>query len=154
MISVSGLGAAPHGGVLGAEYRSDMHILSRRAHGALDYIVGLLLIIAPKIFGFDDGGIAARIPVTLGIITIVYSLFTNYELGLFKLLPFRAHLTLDVISGIFLAISPWAFQFADRVWVPHVVVGLIELAAVFMTYSGTSEHHHHHPGAPGSAARM
>jgi hypothetical protein len=131
-----------------------MHILSRRAHGALDYIVGLLLIIAPKILGFDDGGIAARVPVTLGIITIVYSLFTNYELGLFKLLPFRAHLTLDVISGIFLAISPWVFQFADRVWVPHVVVGLIELGAVFMTHTGTSEHHHHHPGSPGSPARM
>lgn len=129
-----------------------MHIISRRAHGALDYIIGILLVLAPKILGFDDGGVAARIPVILGIITIVYSLFTNYELGLFKMIPFRGHLTLDVISGIFLAISPWLFQFADRVWVPHLVVGLIELGTVFMTSTGASEHHHHHPGT-GTPAR-
>lgn len=125
-----------------------MHIISRRAHGALDYIIGILLVLAPKILGFDDGGIAARIPVILGIITIVYSLFTNYELGLFKMIPFRGHLTLDVIGGLFLAISPWLFQFADRVWVPHLVVGLIELGTVFMTSTGASEHHHPGTGTP------
>jgi hypothetical protein len=126
-----------------------MNILSRRAHGALDYIVGGLLILAPKIFGFE-GGIESQIPVILGISTIVYSLLTNYEMGLIKVLPFRAHLTLDVLSGIFLAASPWLFQFADRVWVPHLIVGLLELGAVFMTGTGASEHHHHHhhPGAP------
>lgn len=124
-----------------------MNILSRRAHGALDYVVGVLLILAPKLFGFS-GGIEAQIPVVLGIATIVYSLITNYELGLIKVLPFRAHLTLDVLSGIFLAASPWLFQFADRVWLPHVIVGLFELGSVMMTGTGASEHHHHHPGAP------
>lgn len=109
-----------------------MHI-SRRTHGVLDYLVGILLIVAPKLFGFDTGGIESRLPVTLGIITLVYSLCTNYELGLFRILPFRGHLTLDVISGVMLALSPWLFGFADRVWVPHVVVGLVELGAVAMT---------------------
>lgn len=126
-----------------------MSILSRRAHGALDYIVGILLIAAPKLFGFD-GGIEAQIPFYLGIATIVYSLLTDYELGLIKVLPFRAHLTLDVLSGLFLAASPWLFQFSDRVWVPHLVVGLVELGAVVMTSTHASEHHHHHhpPATP------
>ncbi len=128
-----------------------MHIISRRAHGALDYIVGLLLILSPKIFGFDAGGIESRLPVILGIATLVYSLFTNYEFGLFKLLPFRAHLVIDVLSGILLAASPWLFRFADRVWIPHLVFGLLELGAVLMTSTGESEHHHH-PGAPGTPA--
>ena len=126
-----------------------MHIISRRAHGALDYIIGFALILAPRIFGFE-GGIESRIPVIIGVATIVYSLFTNYELGLFKVLPFRAHLAVDVAAGIFLAVSPWLFQFADRVWVPHLVVGLLELGAVFMTNAGTStdRDHHHRPGTP------
>ena len=126
-----------------------MNILSRRAHGALDYIVGIALIAAPKLFNFE-GGIEAQIPFYLGIATIVYSLLTDYEMGLIKVLPFRAHLTLDVMSGLFLAASPWLFGFADRVWVPHVVVGALELGAVLMTGTRASlhDHHHHHPGAP------
>ncbi len=126
-----------------------MNIISRRAHGALDYTVGVLLILAPKLFGFE-GGIEAQIPVVLGIATIVYSLLTQYELGLIKVLPFRVHLGIDVVAGLFLAASPWLFGFADRVWVPHVVVGLLELGVVFMTSarSRSHDHHHHHPGAP------
>ncbi len=130
-----------------------MHNISRRAHGAIDYIIGFALILAPRIFNFE-GGIESRIPVILGVATIVYSLFTNYELGLFKVLPFRAHLAVDVAAGIFLAVSPWLFQFADRVWVPHLVVGLLELGTVFVTNAGIStDRDHHRPGAPGSPAR-
>lgn len=105
----------------------------------LDYIVGLLLIFSPQIFGFAGGGIESRLPVILGVAALLYSLFTNYELGLVKALPFRAHLTLDVMSGILLAVSPWLFQFADRVWVPHLAFGLFEIAAVLMTRTVTSE---------------
>lgn len=115
-----------------------MHILSRRAHGFLDYLVGLLLILSPKLFGFDIGGAAAMLPVILGASALIYSLFTNYELGLVKLLPFKTHLTLDVMSGLVLAVSPWLFQFADRVWVPHLVFGLLEIGAVLMTRTSTS----------------
>ena len=117
-----------------------MQIISRRTHGVLDYVVGVLLILAPRIFGFNTDGAEARIPVILGWATIAYSLLTNYELGVFKALPFRAHLALDLISGIFLAVSPWLFGFADRVWGPHLVVGLLEIGAVLMTRTTASEH--------------
>jgi hypothetical protein len=125
-----------------------MKIISRRTHGFLDYIVGLLLIFLPKIFGFDTGGIESRIPFILGLAALIYSLVTNYELGLFKFLPFRAHLALDVASGLLLAVSPWLFQFADRVWGPHLAFGLIELGAVWMTRTSASEHRVNEPGAP------
>jgi hypothetical protein len=125
-----------------------MRIISRRAHGMLDYLVGLLLILSPKLFGFDTGGIESRLPVILGIAALVYSLCTNYELGVLKFLPFGAHLALDVMSGLLLAVSPWLFQFADRVWGPHLAFGLIELGAVMMTRTAASEHHTGAPGTP------
>lgn len=115
-----------------------MNIISRRTHGVLDYVVGLLLILAPKILGFDNDGPEDRIPMMLGIGTLVYSLLTRYELGLIKVIPFRGHMALDIISGLFLASSPWLFHFADRVWVPHVLVGLFELVAVTMTRTSES----------------
>src|SRR4051812_16465981 len=127
-----------------------MKIISRRAHGILDYVVGLILILSPKFFGFDTGGIESPPPVILGIAAFVYSLATNYELGVLKFLPFRVHLGLDVISGLLLAASPWIFRFADRVWVPHLVLGLIELGAVAMTRTASSEHPVSSSGTPAS----
>ena len=49
------------------------------------------------------------------------------------MLPFGGHLMLDVGSGILLTASPWLFGFADRVWIPHVVFGLFEIAPSLMT---------------------
>lgn len=113
-----------------------MKLISRRTHGILDYIVGVLLILAPALFGFGYEGAAAGVPVTLGIAALIYSLCTNYELGVIRVIPFPVHLGLDVVSGILLAVSPWLFGFADFVWGPHVMVGLIELGAVMITRSG------------------
>lgn len=110
-----------------------MRFIPTKVHGVLDYVVGLLLIFAPRIFGFDNGGPEARIPVILGVMTLIYSLLTRYELGLIKVIPFRGHLSLDFLSGVFLAVSPWLFGFSDRVWVPHLIVGLFEIAASLMT---------------------
>ena len=65
--------------------------------------------------------------VVLGIGLIAYSLFTNYELGLWKVAPMAVHNLIDIAAGSLLAASPWIFGFADgtaNVWVPHVVVGL------------------------------
>ncbi len=125
-----------------------MRVLSQRAHGALDYIVGALLILAPRLLGYDNGGAEQRVPEMLGIAIIVYSLVTNYELGLLKLIPFRVHLTLDGLGSIFLALSPWLFQFSDRVWVPHMVVGLLVLAVALMTRTSVVVRHAATPGLP------
>jgi hypothetical protein len=124
-----------------------MQIISRRTHGILDYVVGVVLILAPRFLGLEAGGVEARILMVLGWAAVVYSVFTRYELGLIKVLPFSAHLGLDVMSGLLLIVSPWLFQFADRVWAPHVVFGLIELGAVMLTRRSASEHDHV-PGAP------
>jgi hypothetical protein len=123
----------PDGNPRGNRYPTNMHLISRRIHGVLDYVVGAVLIGSPKLFGFDSGGMESRVPVFLGAATLVYSIFTHYEAGLVKVLPFRVHLWLDVVSGILLAASPWLFGFYDRTWVPHVALGGGEMAAALMT---------------------
>ena len=108
-------------------------MITTRTHGILDYLVGAALIAAPWLFNFSDGEAASWIPVTIGAGTIIYSLFTNYELGLFGLIPMRVHLLIDVVLGLFLAASPWLFQFAGEVWLPHFVVGLFMIGSGLMT---------------------
>jgi hypothetical protein len=124
-----------------------MHIISRRIHGVIDYLVGLVLIFSPKILGFDPSGPESRVMHVLGIVAVVYSLCTRYELGLLKLFSFRAHLALDVVHGLVLATSPWLFGFADRVWKPHLLLGLLEFAVIAMTRT-ENERRASEPGTP------
>ena len=113
-------------------------MIKSKTHGYLDYLVGVLLIAAPWIFDFYRGGAESWVPIILGAATIIYSLITDYELGAAKVIPYRAHLTLDVLSGIFLAASPWLFNFSDYVYVPHLVVGVLEIGVVAISSRHTS----------------
>jgi hypothetical protein len=109
-----------------------MRFIPTKFHAPLDYVVGAALIAAPWIFQFSKHNAATIVSVVLGIGLIAYSLFTNYELGVWKVVPMAAHNLFDVGAGALLALSPWIFGFADEcanVWVPFVVVGL---AAVFL----------------------
>jgi hypothetical protein len=114
-----------------------MKFLPTKVHGILDYLVGIALILAPSIFMFSDvGGAAVLIPRLLGVVLIVYSLFTNYEWGVFKVLGMPYHLTIDFLASAFLALSPFLFGFHNdkkAAWVPHVVVGIVVILVVLVS---------------------
>ena len=83
-----------------------MRLISTRVHGILDYSTGLLLMVAPLLLGFSVDGGETWVPVILGAGAILYSLFTNYELGAVRQIPTPVHLGLDAMSGLILASSP------------------------------------------------
>jgi hypothetical protein len=109
-----------------------MRFIPTKFHAPLDYIVGVALIASPWIFQLSDLTAATVIPIVLGIGLILYSLFTDYELGVWRMFPMAVHNLIDIAAGAFLAASPWLFGFADEgadVWGVFVVVGL---AAIFL----------------------
>lgn len=116
-----------------------MKIIPAFVHGIADYIGGIALLAAPNIFGFAEvGGAAVWIPRIIGVIVLLQSICTNYEVGLIKVLPMKMHLMNDYIASIFLAASPWLFGFNDgpsNVWMPHVVVGVMVFVLTLMTRS-------------------
>lgn len=114
-------------------------MISSRTHAIIDYVVGILLILAPFILGFADGGPAQWVPIVIGAGTIVYSLMTRYELSAVKAIPYRTHLMIDAVAGLFLIASPWLLGYADVIWWPHVLVGVLELGVVAMSMSGARE---------------
>lgn len=111
-----------------------MRFIPTRIHGVLDYIIGVILILAPFILGFARGGAETWVPIIVGALIIVYSLMTDYELGVKKSIRMPTHLWFDGILGLFLALSPWIFGFSDYVWVPHLVVGLLGIGAALLTH--------------------
>ena len=121
--------------------RRDMRFIPTYLHGILDYLVGILLIVAPWILGFAAGGAETWVPVALGIGAIMYSLLTDYELGAVRMIGMPTHLILDAMSGLLLAASPWLFGFDERVFVPHLVLGLFEIAAAALTNPARTVHH-------------
>jgi hypothetical protein len=108
-----------------------------KVHGVFDYVGAIALVFAPTIFMFNNvGGAAVIIPVVLGFLLFLYSLFTRYELGVIRLIGFPIHLAVDFIAAAFLALSPFLFGFihdSPNVWLPHVVVGILVILIVLFS---------------------
>jgi uncharacterized membrane protein HdeD (DUF308 family) len=131
-----------------------MRFIPTRFHGFLDYIVGVVLIAAPWIFQFSDNTAATVVPIVLGVGLIVYSLLTDYELGVARVLPMPVHLLFDIAAGAFLAASPWIFGFADEsanVWVPHLLAGIAAIVLGLVTQKHPGDERT--AGAPGQPVR-
>lgn len=107
--------------------------LPTRVHGILDYLLGALLIASPWLFGFADHEAARWVPVVLGAGVLLYSLFTDYETGVVKKIQMPAHLFLDALGGVALIVSPWLLGFDERVWMPHVILGVVEIVTAAIT---------------------
>jgi hypothetical protein len=105
-------------------------------HGVVDYTAGATLTTAlPKLAGLD-GTPAGRQIRTAGAVHAGYSTLTDYPLGILKLLPFKAHLALDVAGAIALGATPFVtgqYKKGRSQWLPHVGLCVFELMALAMT---------------------
>jgi hypothetical protein len=93
------------------------HIPSRpidsKLHGVLDYTTGAnLMFVLPRLLGLADTR-TARVLRAFGAAHATYSVFTDYELGLIRVLPYRAHLAIDQVWTAALAGAPWIFGTKD-----------------------------------------
>jgi hypothetical protein len=83
-----------------------MKILSSRMHGFLDYVTVIFLLLTPYLFGFN--GLVAYFTLSLGIVHLVLTLFTNFEWGLFRIVPLRIHGAIELaVSVLLLGVAFW-----------------------------------------------
>lgn len=88
--------------------------ISRQMHGAADYVYGPMILAAPMVAGFKDEEKAALITQIIGGGVIASTIMTKAEWGLVKVIPFKAHLALDVAVSLFTLAAPWLFGFANN----------------------------------------
>lgn len=86
-------------------------LLSRKQHGFTDYSYVPLVAIAPEVFDFEEEETAKLLCRIQSGSILLSSLFTRAEWGLFKAIPYKTHLILDVSVGIFSLTAPWLFGF-------------------------------------------
>lgn len=110
-----------------------MKFIPSFVHGLLDYFFGISLVASPWLLGFDRNGSATAIAVIFGVVLLLYSLLTNYECGVIRVIPFRIHLFIDWLVGLFLFTAPWFFGFADNNAEPFYVFGMCIIGAALLT---------------------
>jgi len=89
-----------------------MKPISTRTHGIIDYAYGGALIVLPFLMRWDRR--AARLSLGAGLATLGVSLVTNYECGLVRLLPMRAHLAMDAAETSMLMGAPRVLGSVDN----------------------------------------
>lgn len=105
-----------------------MRVIPTPLHGIADYFVGGMLLVVPWMVGFAEvTTLGAWISAVAGAALLGMSMFTDYEGAVFRrVVSMRTHLTVDVVLGAILVVSPFAFGFASEgtwAWLPFVLLG-------------------------------
>jgi hypothetical protein len=115
--------------------------LSLKTHNILDYVLGVILMLSPAIFGFANIPAARSTFLNLGFTIIGYSLFTRYRWSVFKLIPLGLHMGLDVLLGATLILAPWVIGYraliSDAQLFLHFFLGVGAMLMVGVTRSRT-----------------
>ena len=113
-----------------------LRVIPTSVHGVIDYLAGGALYATPALLGLGDVPASARTLRLASGAAVASSMLTDYELGVVKVVPMPAHLTLDVASGALIAASPWLLGFAEngqRYWLPHALMGASEVLIALMS---------------------
>lgn len=109
------------------------NLIPTKTHAYIDYLSAVSLLTLPLVFSGKNKGVETYLPMAMGAGVLVQSLFTNYELGAKKKMSMKKHLKLDYMNGALMAMSPFIFGFRKRSWMPHLAVGLSELAVAYFS---------------------
>lgn len=90
-------------------------------------------ILFPIVFNFNNAGKAYLTAVIIAVIICTVALLSCYELSIFKILSMRLHFWFDSCVGGLLALSPWLFGFSEKVFKPHLVLGLSLIVVSLLT---------------------
>lgn len=88
--------------------------ITRQVHGIADYLYAPLTIAAPKLLDFEDEDKASMLCQVVGGGVLASTMMTKAEWGMVRLIPFKAHLALDVAVSLFTLAAPWLFGFSKN----------------------------------------
>ena len=90
----------------------DPRFVTKSMHAFLDYPVALSLMVAPFLLGLGGSQPAARwLAAGTGVAALVLTLLTDHQLGVFRVLPFSVHLTVDAVVGAAFVLAPTLLGF-------------------------------------------
>lgn len=74
--------------------------INSKIHGFIDYLVVAFLWLSPTLFSLPE--ITSQFTYILGAIHLLLTIFTNFDLGIFKIIPFKIHGFIELAVSIIL----------------------------------------------------
>jgi hypothetical protein len=110
-------------------------LIPRPLHAVLDYLWGIAHYVAPEMLDYAGNEPANVFSKFRGGSAIGASLFTRYELGLIKLMPFNMHLLSDFLGALLGLAAPWLFGFEkdDKARKAVMTFAAVELGVVLLS---------------------
>jgi len=106
-------------------------IIPTAAHGFLDFASGIALIVVALLA--TDRDVLRSIFVIIGCGILLYSAFTDYEFGIFRILRVRVHLAIDFLLGVAVLILPSLVGMPAVPKIALYVLGLVSIVAALTT---------------------
>lgn len=100
-------------------------------HGAVEYVAGILLIVAPLLLDYESGT-ATGVSVAVGVIILVVAATSNLPTGLIPRITIAVHATLDFVLAAFLIAVPFLFGFSGE-GAPTAVFVALGVAHLLLT---------------------
>jgi hypothetical protein len=89
-----------------------MRFITPSIHARLDYPVALALMALPVLLGLGGSNpLALTISPLVGLAAFLLTVFTDHELGVFRVLPYKLHLAVDLTVGVLFLVLPFALGF-------------------------------------------
>ncbi len=112
-----------------------------KVHNVIDYVVGVVLLVCPYLFGFSGVAAAKDLFLFAGATLIVYSLLTNYYYAVARVIPLGVHMVLDCLVGVLAILGPSIFGYRDMItggqYAIHWIMGVAALGLVALTSTRT-----------------
>ncbi len=89
-----------------------MKFVTKKIHAFLDYPVAIALMALPFLLGLGSANpIALQLSVATGIAAFVLTVLTDHQLGIYRVIPYRFHLTVDFLVALVFIAAPFVFSF-------------------------------------------
>lgn len=106
-------------------------IITPLVHGYLDYITVVIFLAAPALVGLT--GLAGVLAYALAVIHLAMTLFTDFPLGLSKLVPFPIHGWVERIVGPVLVLVPFVLGFDATARNFYIFMGIVIIVVGLLT---------------------
>ena len=90
-----------------------IRFVTKDIHAFLDYPVAVSLMAAPFLLNLGNSHPMAKwLAFATGIAALILTLLTDHKLGVFPVLPYSVHLTVDFLVAITFLVAPMIFGFS------------------------------------------
>jgi len=87
--------------------------IPRFVHGVIEYVAGVVFLLAPFLLTFDSGA-ATAVSIIVGVVVLAIAAATEGPTSLVNQIPLSAHVALDYVLAILLVAMPFIAGFSSE----------------------------------------